>query len=144
MIRQLAHVCFFTKDAKKMIEFYSNQLELKIKFVMHDKSGRPFGYYFECGQTTFIEVFDQTLAVKEWGGQVGDLSKEGQYRHLCFEVTGLAQLKKKFENRGIKVTEIKTGLDHSWQAWIQDPDGNDIELMEYTDESMQLAGSSDA
>jgi hypothetical protein len=29
------------------------------------------------------------------------------------------------------------GVDNSRQAWIKDPDGNDIELMEYTDRSLQ-------
>jgi len=30
-------------------------------------------------------------------------------------------------------------MDGSLQAWIKDPDGNDIELMEYTRDSLQLA-----
>jgi hypothetical protein len=29
------------------------------------------------------------------------------------------------------------GLDHNWQAWIRDPDGNTIELMELVQESPQ-------
>jgi hypothetical protein len=28
-------------------------------------------------------------------------------------------------------------MDHSWQAWITDPDGNKIELHDYTPESWQ-------
>ena len=39
----------------------------------------------------------------------------------------------------VTVTPLKTGMDHSQQAWVKDPDGNDIELMEYTRESKQLA-----
>ncbi len=34
--------------------------------------------------------------------------------------------------------EIRTGLDGSFQAWLADPDGNRIELMEYTHRSAQL------
>jgi hypothetical protein len=37
-------------------------------------------------------------------------------------------------------TEPKSGLDFSVQAWIKDPDGNEIELMEYTGRSLQLVG----
>jgi hypothetical protein len=32
------------------------------------------------------------------------------------------------------------GLDHALQMWIADPDGNTIELMEYTASSLQLTG----
>ena len=38
----------------------------------------------------------------------------------------------------MEVTEIKLGMDKSRQAWIADPDGNQIELMEYGPASMQL------
>jgi hypothetical protein len=31
------------------------------------------------------------------------------------------------------------GMDNSRQAWVTDPDGNAIELMEYGYSSMQLA-----
>ncbi len=57
MIRQLAHLCFFTNDLDAMIAFY-RKLGLKVKFTLQDRNGNSFGYYFDCGNTTFIEVFD--------------------------------------------------------------------------------------
>jgi hypothetical protein len=36
------------------------------------------------------------------------------------------------------VGEVKMGSDHSWQAWLADPDGNRIELHAYTPESNQV------
>jgi predicted enzyme related to lactoylglutathione lyase len=50
----------------------------------------------------------------------------------------LVEVKAMLESRGIEVTNMKKGIDHSLQAWITDPDGNAIELMEYTHESLQL------
>ena len=38
------------------------------------------------------------------------------------------------------VTGRKTGKDNSHQAWIKDPDGNLIELQEYTALSRQFTG----
>ena len=49
-----------------------------------------------------------------------------------------ARIQRLLESRGIEVTNMKSGMDHSIQAWIKDPDGNAIELMEYTHESLQL------
>jgi lactoylglutathione lyase/glyoxylase I family protein len=58
-------------------------------------------------------------------------------RHFCFEVDGIEALVTELEGKGIKVRPLKVGMDHSKQAWIKDPDGNDIELMEYTPKSLQ-------
>ena len=138
MIRQIAHACFFTDHVEALINFYQGALGLPIKFTMNNDAGQVMGYYFECGNSTFIEVFDQTLAVKQWGGQIEALKPVSQYRHLCFEVTGLDELKKALEARGVSVSDITMGIDHSYQAWIADPDGNAIELMEYTAQSPQL------
>ncbi len=138
MIRQLAHLCFHTKRTEEMIHFYRDCLGLPIKFTLETDDGERMGYYFDCGNATFIEVFDHQLAVKQWGGQVQELAPGSQYKHFCLEVTGLEEYKAVLESRGVQVTNIKTGKDHSRQAWIADPDGNAIELMEYNAESKQL------
>jgi catechol 2,3-dioxygenase-like lactoylglutathione lyase family enzyme len=138
MIRQLAHVCFFTDQIDAMVAFYRDGLGLPVKFTLHTDDDELMGYYFDCGATTFIEVFDQKLAIKQWGGQVQALKPGSQYKHFCLEVTGLADVKAMLEGRGIQVTAVKLGMDHSLQAWINDPDGNAIELMEYTHASLQL------
>jgi lactoylglutathione lyase len=142
MIRQLAHICFFTDRLEQMIYFYTEKLGLRIKFTLDNKDGIPFGYYFECGQSTFLEIFDQSLAVCEWGGNAEKLVNRAHYQHLCFEVTDLKAYRQHLTAQGIAVTEITEGLDRSIQAWVNDPDGNAIELMEYTFNSLQLRGQS--
>lgn len=140
MIRQLAHLNFVTNDLSGIIDFYVNKLGLKVKFTLNNKAGQPFGYYFECGDATFIEFFDQALAAREWGGQVEDLTAGTRYKHFCLEVTGLDEYCEKLKSRGVPVSAITLGMDNSRQAWIADPDGNSIELMEYGPASLQLTG----
>ena len=65
MIRQLAHINFVTDDLPRLIAFYVNKLGMKVKFTLNNREGVPFGYYFECGQSTFLEFFDQALAVSQ-------------------------------------------------------------------------------
>ena len=139
MIRQLAHTCFITRQPKDMLAFYCDKLGLKVRFTLNHTDGTPFGYYLECGHATFMEIFDQAGAAKQWGGQMVELSKGTQYKHLCFEVTDLAGYAAALQAKGVQVSALKTGMDHSRQAWVKDPDGNDIELMEYTRESKQIA-----
>ena len=138
MIRQLAHVCFFTDQLDTMAAFYRDVLGFPVKFTLSTDDGELMGYYFDCGNTTFIEVFDQKLATKQWGGQVQELTPGSRYKHFCLEVTGIAEVKAMLEARGLAVSAVTTGMDHSHQAWITDPDGNAIELMEYTHASLQL------
>jgi len=141
MIRQLAHLNFVTNDLSKIIDFYVNKLGMKIKFTLNNKQGQPFGYYFECGNSTFLEFFDQAMAVEVWGGQVVELNIGTRYKHFCLEVTGLDEFCKELKSKGVAVTDISMGMDNSRQAWIADPDGNQIELMEYGFASLQLTGS---
>ncbi len=117
MIRQLAHLNFVTNDLPRMIDFYVNKLGLKIKFTLNNKEGQPFGYYFECGAATFIEVFDQTLAVKEWGGKMELLTNGTRYKHFCLEVVGLDAYCEMLKSGGVAVSGMTTGLDQrpGWQ-----------------------------
>ena len=140
MIKKLAHLCLFTDQLDTMIAFYRDVMGFPVKFTMKNDDGFAFGYYFATGDVTFVEIFDQKGAVKQWGGTVGALrlNQDTHMRHFCFEVDGLEALCAKLEGQGIKVRPISVGMDHSKQAWIKDPDGNDIELMEYTPKSLQL------
>lgn len=139
MIRQLAHLNFVTNDLSRIIDFYVNMLGMSVKFTLNNQHGQPFGYYFGCGNTTFLEFFDQAMAAEVWGGKVEELMIGTRYKHFCLEVTGLDEYRETLKSRGVQVTEISTGMDNSRQAWIADPDGNQIELMEYGASSMQLS-----
>ena len=140
MIRKLAHLNFVTNDLEKIIDFYVNKLGMQVKFTLNNKAGKPFGYYFGCGNTTFLEFFDQAMAAEVWGGKVEELAIGTRYKHFCLEVTGLDEFCKVLQSKGVSVSPISLGMDNSRQAWIADPDGTDIELMEYGPASLQLTG----
>ena len=141
MITQLAHLNFFSEKPEEMIDFYVQKLGLKIAFTLDNENGEPFGWYVECGKMTFIEIFDQVGAVRQWGGTVEALQHGNMYRHLCFEVKELEEYRNLLLGRNVVITPVTVGMDNSKQAWIKDPDGNDIELMEYTSTSFQIVGT---
>ena len=140
MIKRLAHLCFKTDQIDRMVRFYRDVLGLPMKFTLTGGDGVDFGYYFACGECSFIELFDQRGAVRQWGGDVVKLKQaaDAPYQHFCLEVDGLETLRENLAARGIAVTEIAVGMDGSRQCWIKDPDGNSIELMEYTPQSLQV------
>jgi catechol 2,3-dioxygenase-like lactoylglutathione lyase family enzyme len=127
MIKQLAHLCIFTRDLSENARFYFDCLGLEKGFEFV-KDGELFGYYIELGGNTFIEVFH---------GQPGE---PGNINHLAIEVDDLDGLIERITSFGYECGEKKLGGDFSWQAWVTDPDGVRIEFQEYTAKSLQIQG----
>ena len=147
MIKQLAHLCLKTSQLHKMTSFYRAALGAEVKFRYLNRAGEPIGCYFAFGQTTFIEIFDHADAHRRSQSTkpVEPLDDPrdpwlARYNHFCFQVEGLDAFVEKIEGLGVTVTGRKIGNDHSHQAWIKDPDGNLIELQEYTAQSRQFTG----
>lgn len=128
MITGLAHLCFVVTDLDKSIAFYTQKLGLKAAFDFRTDKGDRYGIYLHVGGRCFIELFLGKLAARA----------EGQtYQHLCLEVDDIRATAAALGAAGVEITDVKMGSDHSWQAWLADPDGNRIELHQYTHESWQ-------
>lgn len=144
MIRQLAHVCLHTTQLEAMVDFYSEGLGLPIKFHLRNDAGETVGVYVECGHSSFLEIFDQERVLAMFGGERVDLgAAPTRLQHFCFEVTSVEEMKQRLDAAGIPYLDGGLGLDFAWQLWIGDPDGNAIELMEYTAVSKQLVGDTE-
>jgi lactoylglutathione lyase len=147
VIKQIAHLCFKTDQLDRMIAFYRDGLGAGVKFNYRRADGAVIGAYFSFGQHTFLEVFDHTDAHRRSKSikQLEPLEEPrdpwlARYNHFCFEVENLDAYVSLLESRQIAVTGRKVGNDRSHQAWIKDPDGNLIELQEYTLQSRQFTG----
>ena len=128
MIKALAHVCFTVSDLETSEAFYRDKLGFKPAFDFVDDNGKRFGSYLHIAGRGFLELFQGTLAEPA----------EGQsYRHFCLEVEDIASAVAELRAGGVEVTDVKTGSDRSLQAWLKDPDGNRIELHQYTPQSKQ-------
>jgi catechol 2,3-dioxygenase-like lactoylglutathione lyase family enzyme len=127
-MKGLAHVCFVVSDLERSLEFYRDGLGLKQAFELTLNDGEVKGLYFHVGGRTFIELFQ---------GSPAPVPPDVSYRHFCLEVADIEKTVAALRRRGVEVSEIKTGNDNSYQAWITDPDGNRIELHQYTRRSLQ-------
>lgn len=128
MITGLAHLCFTVKDLDASIAFYRDVLGLTPAFDFTDERGRRFGAYLRLGGRSFLELF-KADAVRPADGQA--------YQHCCLEVDDINKTVADLRERGVEVTAVTLGSDQTWQAWLTDPDGNRIELHQYTAESWQ-------
>ena len=128
MISNLAHLCFVVRDLDASMAFYCGKLGLKHAFNAVNDAGQRTGIYLHVGARNFIELFQ---------GEVPAEATKVSYQHFCLEVGDMAGTVAELRCRGVEITEPKVGRDRSLQAWLQDPDGNRIELHQYTPQSKQ-------
>jgi catechol 2,3-dioxygenase-like lactoylglutathione lyase family enzyme len=126
-IKSIAHICIKAKDLEATKHFYCDLLGFE-KVFDFTKEGRVSGFYFEVGNKNFVEVFEGK----------GTENNSPQILHMCFETDDVKGLKKMLDSKKVKTTQIKLGVDNSYQFWVKDPDGIDIEFLEYTDKSSQF------
>ena len=126
MITDLGHTAFRVHDLEKTLAFYEI-LGIREAFRLHREDGSLMLIYLHVGGGRFIEIFP--------GGPEPGTST-GSYFHLCLETDDIEADVAHLKANGIIITqEIKMGLDHNLQAWLKDPDGNPIELMQIMPES---------
>jgi lactoylglutathione lyase/glyoxylase I family protein len=129
MITGIAHNCYRVADLEASVEFYRDKLGLKEVFDFVNESGKRTGLYVHVGGRNFIELFEGAVP-----------GQGGSFQHICLEVDDINQAVATLGDRGVDCSEPKLGNDRSWQSWIADPDGNRIELHQYTAESKQNRG----
>lgn len=135
----IAHAGFKVKDMEKSLNFYCEGLGFKHKFTLYkdEQDTQPWIEYLEFGENQFIELFYSYEERKEHP----NLREYYSIHHIALTVDDIHDAAKQFEEKGIIMkNEPLLGPDHTWQLWIADPDGNELEIMEYTAESLQLAG----
>ena len=128
MITGLAHVCFVVNDLEASIAFYHEKLGLTPAFDFINENNERFGIYLHVGGRCFIELFR---------GEVNAPIAGQSYQHIGLEVDDIQTTVAELRASGVEVGPISFGGDQSWQAWLSDPDGNRIELHQYTPESKQ-------
>jgi catechol 2,3-dioxygenase-like lactoylglutathione lyase family enzyme len=128
MISGLAHVCFTVTSLDEAIRFYRDVLGMRLAFEFRNRESRRFGAYFHAGERTFIEVFE---------GEHTPPAERQSFRHICLEVGDIHAAVAEIRRKGETIGDPKLGADRSYQAWLSDPDGNRIELHQYTPASNQ-------
>lgn len=126
MLKALAHTCYVVRDLDAAQAFYADALGMTPAFDFINEAGERFGVYLHVGGRSFVELFVGNPTVNA-----------GSYQHLCLEVEGLHDWVPQLRALGVEVSDPVLGSDNSWQAWLTDPDGNRIELHEYTETSQQ-------
>ncbi len=149
-VLSVTQAAFQVQDAYNMCSFYTRGLGLKKVMTLTFKElgealgddslrqlgDRPWIDYIEAAPHQYIELFYEPGTEK---GVERDLSDTIGYQHLCLEVGDIHAAWDACRANGlVPDTDISLGSDGAWQFWLTDPDGNRLELMQYTETAKQL------
>lgn len=127
---RIGHIAYRTRDMASALHFYRDQLGFRHVFSLKNDAGEPWIEYLATPDGRFVELFHP-----EEGRMIGE---DTGYFHLCLEVDDCAQAVRELEMKGVAIrVPVKTGGDGNAQAWIVDPDGRDIEIMQLGPDSPQ-------
>lgn len=117
----VAHIGLRTNDLAAARNFYGRDLGFQEPFTLDKASGGLLLTYFKVNDHQYIEVFPE---LKD--------DSEDRLSHIAFETTDIHQLRDYLASRGVKVPDtLKLGLDGNISMMIKDPDGHNVELVEY-------------
>jgi lactoylglutathione lyase len=135
-ISGIGHVALSVKDIDRSLEFYVAKLGFEEMFRLYhpDDAKRLWIVYLRVTDTQFIELFP---------GGTGDTVPERWtlgFDHLCLECSDIDAAIADLAAHDVPLTQArKVGADNNVQAWIADPDGHRIELMQLGKDSFQMA-----
>ena len=133
---KLSHIAIGCSNLEKVAAFYSETLGLKRAFILERPENSLRIVYIDAGQGSFIELLERDADPVE--------PRNVGLAHVCLEVENLEAEIERLAGLGIKLKRPLTqGCDGNLQAWIADPEGNPIELMQLMPEGLQrkyLAG----
>ena len=129
MLTDLGHAAFAVHDLDASLAFY-RKLGLEEAFRLHHPDGSLMLVYLHVGGDRFLELFPH--------GPEPVADRVHSFRHVCLLTDDLSGLVERVRDQGVAIErEPKEGLDGNLQAWIRDPDGNEIELMQISEASPQ-------
>jgi lactoylglutathione lyase len=128
MITDLGHTALRVHDLDRSLAFYA-ELGINESFRLHRPDGSLMLVYLHLGGDRFLELFPGGAETPVTGGS---------FMHICLVSDDLRADVAALEAKGIVIDKQPVvALDENWQAWLSDPDGNAIELMQLSESSPQ-------
>jgi len=148
-IASLAHVALHVTDMKETLRFYEACLGLQKIFELKTDENEDWIVYLKICNYQFVELFygGKQKRVVVWPEKGQELTPEQKdifsheiSTHFCLQVEDIFETAQRLKDFGYKLVLIEPtlGKDSNYECFTQDPDGNLIELMQYTADALQL------
>jgi lactoylglutathione lyase len=119
-ITGVAHIGLNVSDMAKADEFYGHALGFA-HFSLDKPAGGLMLNYYKVNDHQYIEVYPNLKS-----------PTADRLSHIAFETTDANKLRDYLAAKGVKVpATLKPGLDKNYSFMIKDPDGHDVEFVQY-------------
>ncbi|MBV9303053.1 MAG: VOC family protein [Acidobacteriaceae bacterium] len=116
----VAHIGLKTNDIAAADQFYGHDLGYD-HFSLDKPTGSLMLNYYKVNDHQYIEIFPELRS-----------EAEDRLSHIAFETGNIQKLRDYLASRDVKVPEsLKTGLDGNVSMMIKDPDGHNVEFVQY-------------
>lgn len=116
----VAHIGLKTNDMAACHKFYGDELGYQ-DFSLDKPTGGLMLTYFKVNDHQYIEIFPELKN-----------ESEDRLSHIAFETTDIQRLRDYLAERGVDVpAALKPGLDGNVSMMLKDPDGHNVEFVEY-------------
>jgi lactoylglutathione lyase len=130
-ITSIGHFAIRVRDVDRTLAFYEGKLGFE-EMLRLERDGALWLVYLRITDDQYLEVFPDAA-----GDEAAPEAANG-LNHVCLTVDDIETVVRELEGQGIPLFRpLKTGADGNRQAWIRDPDGNRIELMEMAPDGLQ-------
>jgi len=128
----IGHIALRARDIDAMLHFYRDMLGCDELLRLNQDDGWLWLVYLRLTDSQFLEIFPDATGEPVTREQMG-------VTHVCWEVADMDAALAELEERGVPLTTpLKRGRTGNLQAWITDPEGNRVELMQMAPEGMTL------
>lgn len=125
------HVALRVRDVKESLAFYEGVLGFREAFRVNRPDGSLGLIYVQFGSDQFVELFEGG----DEGRQPEPAPKGTGFLHFCLTVEDLPVTLAELREKGLEIGEPHTGTSGAFIYFLEDPDGNKIELAELNDQS---------
>ena len=129
--RSLGHIALKVQDLEASVAFYEKLGFSEFLRLLED-DGRPWIVYVRFEDNLYLELFP--------GGKTRVDQQATGTNHLCLTVEDIEETVRHLVKVGIPLTaplRQTPGVDRNRGMWIEDPDGNRIEIMEMAPDCIQ-------
>lgn len=138
------HVAFEVPEANVALDFYINTLGLKEHFTLMDPEKKPWITYLCVSPGEYIEIFHYNRPIR--------IKEKPSYCHISLLVEDIEQAAKELQEKNVTLWYGPSTLNNqapvpfekvmdktgSYSFFVVDPYGNQIEICQYTDKSLQI------
>jgi len=130
-VTAIGHIAIRVRDIGRSLDFYVGRLGFPEMFRL-ERDGRLWIVYLRITDGQFLELFPDAETERAPSPSHAGLN------HLCLEVADIDATLADLAARNVPLARPKSrGADGNYQAWLEDPDGNRIELMQLSPGSLQ-------